>query len=124
MILIISIKGIANKKIIPKAINFLVFPIQLKIAAIIHRKTMDTAAITTPTENISFTFIRLLNKNRYGIIKTLNDIKLTTIPFWPSMILGKEITHAKTMELTGISDHVKWPDIRSEEHTSELQSPS
>lgn len=53
----------------------------------------------------------LLNKNKYGIIKTLRDIKLTMIPFFPSMILGKDMTHAKTMELTGISDHVKLPDI-------------
>ena len=38
-------------------------------------------------------------------------MKLTMIPFFPSMILGKAMTHAKTMELTGISDHVKLPDI-------------
>lgn len=27
------------------------------------------------------------------------------------MMPGKEITHAKTIELTGIKDHVKLPDI-------------
>ena len=27
------------------------------------------------------------------------------------MILGKDITHVKIIELTGISDHVKLPDI-------------
>ena len=107
----ININGIANNKTIPKAINFLVFPMRLKIAAIIHRKMMEAIATTTPTENISFAFIKLLNKNKYGIIKTLNDIKLTMIPLFPSMILGKVMTHAKTMELTGISDHVKLPDI-------------
>ena len=72
---------------------------------------MEVTAITTPSENISFAFIKLLNKNRYGIIKMLNDIKLMMIPLFPSMILGKDMTHAKTMELTGISDHVKLPDI-------------
>lgn len=45
------------------------------------------------------------------MIKTLNDIKLTTTPLFPNIMLGKDITHAKTMELTGISDHVKLPDI-------------
>ena len=45
------------------------------------------------------------------MIKTLNDIKLTIIPLFPKIILGKDITHAKIMELTGISDHVKLPDI-------------
>ena len=27
------------------------------------------------------------------------------------MILGKDTTHTKTMELIGMSDHVKFPDI-------------
>ena len=45
------------------------------------------------------------------MIKTLNDIKLTTTPLFPNTILGKDMTHAKTMELTGIGDHVKLPDI-------------
>ena len=105
-----NINGIANKKAIPKAIKILVFPIRLKTAAITHRKMTEAIATTTPTENISFAFIKRLNKNKYGIIKTLNDIKLTMIPLFPSMILGKDTTHAKTMELTGISDHVKLPD--------------
>ena len=43
--------------------------------------------------------------------KTLNDIKLTIIPPFPQIILGKDITHANTIELTGINDHVKLPDI-------------
>ena len=45
------------------------------------------------------------------MVKTLNDIKLTTIPLFPKIILGKDITHANTIELTGINDHVKLPDI-------------
>lgn len=56
--------GIANKKVIPKAINFLVFPMRLKVAAIIHKKTIDVTATTAPTENTSFTFIKLPNKNK------------------------------------------------------------
>ncbi len=45
------------------------------------------------------------------MVKTLNDIKLTIIPLFPKIILGKDITHANTIELTGINDHVKLPDI-------------
>ncbi len=33
------------------------------------------------------------------------------IPLFPSIMLGKDMTHAKTMELIGIRDHVKFPDI-------------
>ena len=44
-------------------------------------------------------------------MKMLNDIKLSMMPLFPSMIPGKVITHAKAMELTGIGDHVKLPDI-------------
>ena len=95
IMLMTNINGIANKKIIPKAIHFPVSPMRLKIATIIHRKTMEAIAITTPTETISFTFIKRLNKNKYGIIKTLNDIKLTMIPLFPSMILGNNMAHAK-----------------------------
>ena len=72
---------------------------------------IEAIAITTPTENISFAFIKLLNKNKYGIIKTLKEIKLAMIPLFPSMMPGKNMAHAKTMELTGINDHVKLPDI-------------
>ena len=56
--------GIANKNVVPKAINFLVFPIRLKVAAIIHKKTIEVTATTVPTENTSFAFIRLPNKNK------------------------------------------------------------
>ncbi len=49
---------------------------------------IEAAAITTPTENISFAFIKLLNKNKYGIIKTLKEIKLAMIPLFPSMMPG------------------------------------
>ena len=56
--------GIANKKVVPKAINFLVFPMWLKVAAIIHKKAIEVTANTAPTENTSFTFIRLPNKNK------------------------------------------------------------
>ena len=45
------------------------------------------------------------------MIKTLYDIKLTIIPLFPKTIPGKDITHANTIELTGINDHVKLPDI-------------
>ena len=45
------------------------------------------------------------------MIKTLNDTKLTTTPLFPNIILGKDIAHAKTMELAGISDHVTLPAI-------------
>ena len=38
-------------------------------------------------------------------------MKLTIIPLFPNIILGKDITHAKTIELAGISDHVRLPDI-------------
>ena len=57
-------KGIANKKVVPRAINFLVFPMWLKIAAIIHKKAIEVTAITAPIENTSFTFSKLPNKNR------------------------------------------------------------
>ena len=59
-----TINGMANKKITPKAINFLVFPIRFKTATIIHKKTIEATAITIPTENTSFAFIKLLNKNK------------------------------------------------------------
>ncbi len=41
----------------------------------------------------------------------LKDARLTSMPFFPETMTGKEITHAKTMELIGISAHVKAPDI-------------
>lgn len=69
MTLMININGIANKKIIPKAINFLDFPMRLKTAATIHRKTIEAIAIAAPIENISFTFIKLLNKNKCCLTK-------------------------------------------------------
>ena len=56
--------GIVNKKVVPKAINFLVLPMWLKVAAIIHKKTIEVTATTAPTENTSFTFIKLPNKNK------------------------------------------------------------
>ena len=45
------------------------------------------------------------------MIKTLNDIRLMIIPLFPNIMLGNDITHAKTIELTGMSDHVKLPDM-------------
>ncbi len=62
--LMITINGIANKKVIPNAINFLVFPTRFQIATITHKKKIEAIAITIPTENTSFTFINLLNKNK------------------------------------------------------------
>ena len=56
--------GTANKKDIPSAINLLVFPTRLKIAASIHKKMIEVTATAAPTENTSFTFIKLLNKNK------------------------------------------------------------
>ena len=64
IILMISINGIANKNTIPKAINFLVFPIRLKTVAMIHRKMVEAIATATPIVNISFAFIKMLNKNK------------------------------------------------------------
>ena len=40
----------------------------------------------------------------------LTDIRLTKSPFFPNMILGTDITHAKAIERTGIRDQVKRPD--------------
>lgn len=54
----------ADKKTVPKAIHFLDFPIWLKTAALIHKKTMEAADIAEPMESISFTFNKLLNKNK------------------------------------------------------------
>lgn len=38
-------------------------------------------------------------------------MKLTIIPFFPNIMPGKNMIHAKAMETTGIGDHVKLPDI-------------
>ena len=43
--------------------------------------------------------------------KTLNDMKLTAIPFFPKITLGKDIIYVKTIELIEISDHVNLPVI-------------
>ena len=72
---------------------------------------MATNAIALPTENTALAFSRRLIKYKYGMIKTLNDIKLMAIPFFPNRMPGKDMTHANTMELTGMSDQVKLPDI-------------
>ena len=109
--LIMNMNGIADKKAIPKAINFRVFPMRLKTANKSHKNRMETDAIALPIENMALVFSRRLNKYKYGMIKMLNDIKLKTIPFFPSRMPGKDMTHAKTMELTGMSDHVNLPDI-------------
>lgn len=85
----------ANKKVIPKAADFLLFPRRLKTENIIHKNIIETTEIITPIEKTLFTLVRLLNTNKYGIINTLKDIKLTTIPLLPNKMLGKVITHAK-----------------------------
>lgn len=54
----------ADKKVIPKATDFLVFPMRLKTITITHKKTIEVTAITAPTENTSFAFIKLLSKNK------------------------------------------------------------
>ena len=111
IVLIIIINGIADKKVIPKAIGFLAFPMMINTANISHRNTIEVADIGVPIENIFFIFIIILNKYRYGTVKILNDIKLNLIPFLPKIILGNVISHAITDELTGIGDHVSVPDI-------------
>lgn len=60
--LTIIIKGIADKKVIPKATNFLLK--RLNTATIIHNNMIEAAAITAPTENTSFAFNKLPNKNK------------------------------------------------------------
>ena len=104
-----TINGMADKKVVPKAANFL--SIRLNTAIIIHKNTIETAAVTAPTEKTSFVFNKMPNKNKKGTIKTLNDTKLTINPLFPKIILGKDITHANIIELTGMNDHVKLPDI-------------
>ena len=52
----------ANKKVIPEAINFRSFPMRLKTAAIIHRKMIEGTAVAAPIENTSFTFMKLLSR--------------------------------------------------------------
>lgn len=99
----------ADKKVVPKAANFL--SIHLNTATIIHKNTIETTAVTAPTEKTSFVFNKMPNKNKKGTIKTLNDTKLTMIPLFPKIILGKDIIHANIIELTGMNDHVKLPDI-------------
>ena len=42
----------ADKKDIPKAVSFLVFPIRIKIANISHRNMTEIIAILAPIENI------------------------------------------------------------------------
>ena len=60
--LTIIIHGIVNKKVVPKAANFL--SIRLNTATIIHKNTIEATAIIAPTENTSFVFNRLLNKKK------------------------------------------------------------
>ena len=109
--LIINKNGIANKKVIPKAISFRAFPMRIKIANIIHKNTMVMIAITAPMENTSFVFNIRLNTNKYGMVKILKDIKLTATPLFPNKISGKSKSQAYRTEQAGISDHVNWPDM-------------
>lgn len=62
--LIISKKGIVNKNVVPKAADFLVFPMRLINTTITHKNKIEVIAITEPTENIAFTFNKLLNSNK------------------------------------------------------------
>lgn len=50
----------------------------------------------------------------------LNEIKLLTIPFFPNIMLGKDISHTKIIDIIGISDHDRLPDtaISQMVHTS------
>ena len=93
----------------PQATNFLAFN-RIKAAKASQRYTMLITAMTVPMENTAFTFTSLLNTYKYGMIKTLRAIRLAIIPLFPNIIVGKERTHAKIIELMGISDHVKLPD--------------
>ena len=97
----------ANKKDAPNATYFLVFPMRVKAAAMIHKKTIAAAATAAPTEKTSFTSVKTPNKNRYGKIKKLSDSRLATSPIFPNTMLGKDMSQTKTMEQTGMSDHVK-----------------
>lgn len=98
--MIIKINGMADKKVIPKATGFLAFPMILNTANISHKNITEAADTGAPIKNIFPTFIIILNKYRYGTVKTLNDIKLILIPFLPKIILGKIMTHAKTDEIS------------------------
>ena len=54
--------GIVNKKVVPKATNFL--SICLNTATINHKNTIEATAIIAPTENTSSVFNKLPNKNK------------------------------------------------------------
>lgn len=43
--------------------------------------------------------------------KTLREVRLMAMPFFPRIIPGKVTTHAKAIELSGISDQVRTPEI-------------
>ena len=60
--LIVIIHGIVNKKVVPKATNFLL--IRLNTATIIHKNAIEATAIIAPTENTSFVLNKLPNKNK------------------------------------------------------------
>ena len=60
--LTIIINGIVNKKVVPKAANFL--SIRLNTATINHKNTIEATAIIAPIENTSFVFNKLPNKNK------------------------------------------------------------
>ena len=110
-ILMIVSHGTSNKTVIPKAANFLVLPIRQNTANMIHKNAREVNDIAAPTWNKFFTFNIRLSKYMYGMIKTLNEIRLFRIPFFPNIRPGMDITHANTMETMGIGDHDRPPVI-------------
>lgn len=97
--------GIINSAVIPKATNFLVLPTRKKTAYIIHKNTREINDITAPNWNNSFTFRIRPSRYRYGITKTLNDIKLFTISFFPKHNTWKRYNPYKYNR----GDRNKWP---------------
>ena len=76
-----------------------------------HKNTRESNDTAAPTWNKFFTFNIRLSKYMYGMIKTLNEIRLFRIPFFPNIRPGMDITHANTMETMGIGDHDRPPVI-------------
>lgn len=73
--------------------------------------TIEISDIIAPIEKTAFIFIKSLNMYKYGIIKILIDINPPRNPFLPNIITGNDTTQANIIELIGIRDHVKLPDI-------------
>ena len=110
IIFISNINGMDKQNVIPAANNLRTLK-RLKIPNINHMYTIEISAIIAPIEKTAFKFIRSLNMYKYGMTKILIDIKLPRIPFFPKIIIGNDTTQVNIIELIGIRDHVKLPDI-------------